>query len=80
MRDKPHKALWNQQRLKRPLEHGCRNFHFTAHHSRFKNRKKILKKIKNEEEEEEEEEEEGRDFISYLISICSLQRLWLYGR
>ena len=37
---------------------------------------KKLKKIKKEEEEEEE----GRDFISYLISICSLQRLWLYGR
>ena len=42
--------------------------------------KKFKKKIKKEEEEEEEEEEEGRDFISYLISICSLQRLWLYGR
>ena len=41
--------------------------------------KKFKKKIKKEEEEEEEEEE-GRDFISYLISICSLQRLWLYGR
>ena len=40
--------------------------------------KKIKKKIKKEEEEEEEEE--GRDFISYLISFCSLQRLWLYGR
>ena len=40
--------------------------------------KKFKKKIKKEEEEEEEEE--GRDFISYLISICSLQRLWLYGR
>ena len=39
--------------------------------------KKFKKKIKKEEEEEEEE---GRDFISYLISICSLQRLWLYGR
>ena len=37
--------------------------------------KKLKKKIKKEEEEEE-----GRDFISYLISICSLQRLWLYGR
>ena len=36
--------------------------------------KKFKKKIKKEEEEE------GRDFISYLISICSLQRLWLYGR
>ena len=41
---------------------------------------RIEKKLKKIKKEEEEEEEEGRDFISYLISICSLQRLWLYGR
>ena len=54
----PHKALWNQQRLKRRLEHSFRivkNFHFTSHHSRFKNKTKQVR------------------FYPYLISICSLQ-------
>ena len=42
----PHKALWNQQRLKRRLEHSFRivkNFDFASHHSRFKNKSKHVR-------------------------------------
>ena len=43
----PHKALWNQQQLKRWLEQSFRivwnNFQFTSHHSRFKKKIKQVR-------------------------------------
>ena len=42
----PHKAFWNQQRLKRRLEYSfliVKQLHFSLHHSTFKNRAKQVR-------------------------------------
>ena len=63
MRVKPRKALWNQQRLKRRLEHSFRVVKQLPFHLASQPGITADSRI----------EQNGKDCLSYLISICSLQ-------